>query len=88
MGGMFISTPSANFPLIMSLITANFGGFTKKTTLNAMVRSIVKEALQSLTWDRCLSFIVQETLLAHSSSLRGKLLITSPDFSRLLSACL
>lgn len=28
---------SANFPLIMSLMSGNFGGFTKKTTLNAMV---------------------------------------------------
>ncbi|OAQ60043.1 major facilitator superfamily transporter [Pochonia chlamydosporia 170] len=27
---------SANFPLIMSLMSGNFGGFTKKTTLNAM----------------------------------------------------
>ena len=28
---------SANFPLIMSLMSGNFGGFTKKTTLNAIV---------------------------------------------------
>jgi hypothetical protein len=28
---------SANFPLIMSLMSGNFGGFTKKTTLNALV---------------------------------------------------
>ncbi|KAK2594721.1 hypothetical protein QQS21_007571 [Conoideocrella luteorostrata] len=27
---------AANFPLIMSLMSGNFGGFTKKTTLNAM----------------------------------------------------
>lgn len=28
---------AANFPLIMSLMSGNFGGFTKKTTVNAMV---------------------------------------------------
>lgn len=28
---------AANFPLIMSLQSGNFGGFTKKTTVNAMV---------------------------------------------------
>lgn len=28
---------SANFPLLMSLMSGNFGGFTKKTTVNALV---------------------------------------------------
>ena len=28
---------SGNFPLIMSLVSGNFGGFTKKTTVNALV---------------------------------------------------
>ncbi len=32
---------SANFPLLMSLVTGNFGGFTKKTTVNAIVRTTV-----------------------------------------------
>ncbi|KAK8912129.1 putativetransporter [Metarhizium anisopliae] len=29
---------AANFPLIMSLMSGNFGGFTKKTTVNAMTK--------------------------------------------------
>lgn len=32
---------AANFPLIMSLMSGNFGGFTKKTTVNAMVSRIL-----------------------------------------------
>lgn len=30
---------ASNFPLILSLMSSNFGGFTKKTTVNAMVSS-------------------------------------------------
>lgn len=36
-GIVLLVSYSANFPLIMSLMSGNFGGFTKKTTLNAMV---------------------------------------------------
>lgn len=31
---------TANFPLILAMSSGNFGGFTKKTTVNAMVRGI------------------------------------------------
>lgn len=37
-------TYSANFPLIMSLVSGNFGGFTKKTTVNAVVSRAVPVA--------------------------------------------
>lgn len=30
---------SANFPMILSVASGNFGGFTKKTTVNSMVRN-------------------------------------------------
>lgn len=30
---------SANFPMIMAMTSGNFGGFTKKITVNAIVRS-------------------------------------------------
>ena len=30
---------TANFPLVLALVSGNFGGFTKKMTVNAMVRS-------------------------------------------------
>lgn len=29
---------TANFPLVLSMVSGNFGGFTKKMTVNAMVR--------------------------------------------------
>lgn len=28
---------TANFPLVLSMVSGNFGGFTKKMTVNAMV---------------------------------------------------
>lgn len=31
---------AANFPLVMSLFSGNFGGFTKKMTVNGMVCSV------------------------------------------------
>ncbi|KAG5977429.1 hypothetical protein E4U55_006763 [Claviceps digitariae] len=36
-GAVLSTAYAANFPLIMSLLSANFGGFTKKTTVNALV---------------------------------------------------
>ncbi|KAG5999785.1 hypothetical protein E4U21_006334, partial [Claviceps maximensis] len=36
-GTVLSAAYAANFPLIMSLLSGNFGGFTKKTTVNALV---------------------------------------------------
>lgn len=38
MGYCLLSAYTATFPMILSLNAANYGGFTKKTTVNAMVR--------------------------------------------------
>ena len=66
---------SANFPLVMSLASGNFGGFTKKMTVNATVSVLATLALAvfadkyiSLSW--C---IAQATLLDPSSSLHERL---------------
>ncbi|KAG5986229.1 hypothetical protein E4U54_005538 [Claviceps lovelessii] len=40
-GTVLSASYAANFPLIMSLLSANFGGFTKKTTVNALVRDAI-----------------------------------------------
>lgn len=32
---------SANFPMLLAMTSSNIGGFTKKTTANAMVRSLI-----------------------------------------------
>jgi cytochrome b subunit of formate dehydrogenase len=37
MGYSLLSAFSANLPLVLSLVTSNTAGFTKKTTVNAMV---------------------------------------------------
>jgi hypothetical protein len=37
MGYCLLSAYTSTFPLALSLNTANYGGFTKKTTVNAMV---------------------------------------------------
>lgn len=40
---------AANFPMIMAMTTSNFGGFTKKTTVSALVSNELKiHLLQSL----------------------------------------
>lgn len=39
---------SANFPLKMALMSGNFGGFTKKTTVYAIVRTLSNPGLPSL----------------------------------------
>ncbi len=41
-GTCLMGANSASFPLLMSMVSGNIGGFTKKTTVNAMVsRSLV-----------------------------------------------
>ena len=36
-GTCLMGANSASFPLMMSMVSGNIGGFTKKTTVNAMV---------------------------------------------------
>ena len=36
-GTCLMGANSASFPLLMSMVSGNIGGFTKKTTVNAMV---------------------------------------------------
>ena len=37
-GTCLMGANSASFPLLMSMVSGNIGGFTKKTTVNAIVR--------------------------------------------------
>lgn len=37
-GFCFLSAFSANFPMMLVMVVGNTGGFTKKTTVNAMVK--------------------------------------------------
>lgn len=39
-GTCLMGANSASFPLLMSMMSGNIGGFTKKTTVNAMVTFI------------------------------------------------
>lgn len=39
-GFCLMTSFAANFPLVMSLFSGNFGGFTKKMTVNGMVCSV------------------------------------------------
>lgn len=36
-GTCLMGANSASFPLLMSMVSGNIGGFTKKTTVNALV---------------------------------------------------
>lgn len=44
-GYMLTIAFSANFPMILAVSSGNFGGFTKKTTVNAMVSEPTPTAL-------------------------------------------
>lgn len=65
---------SANFPLVMSLMSGNFGGFTKKVTVNAIVSllhplpSVATLNMLLACFDSPSSPTARATLSARSSS--------------------
>jgi len=50
-GAVLSASYAANFPLIMSLLSGNFGGFTKKATVNALVRDAFP-AVEFALWQK------------------------------------
>lgn len=65
-----------NFPILLSMLSANIGGFTKKMTVNAMVCTILdcKGVQNNIMryYFRFLLLIARAISLDHSSSLRMK----------------
>lgn len=74
---------TANFPLVMAMVSGNFGGFTKKMTVNSMVRELLfpRDAHLSNILFRSSLRIAQVTSLDRSSSLPTRLRLTSPASS-------
>lgn len=71
-----------NFPIILSMLSANIAGFTKKMTVNAMVSipNALSNAWRYLTMYSCSSRIALATSLDHSSFLSASTLRIRLDF--------
>ncbi len=72
-----------NLPIILSMLSANITGFTKKMTVNAMVRiiTVASDITSSLTNDSYLSPTARATSLGRSSFSKENILRTPPAFS-------
>lgn len=84
LGGSF----TANFPMVMAMISSNIGGFTKKTSVNAMVFNFPNLPLLGSPWTDliCNSRFLWHIALATSSARTSSSTTRHPTI--ILASCL